>query len=254
MDIIIIEDEKVTADDLEETIHQLERTAVVVARLSSVEEGKAYFKEHRLPDLIFSDIQLGDGLSFEIFSGLEITAPIIFCTAYDEYLLDAFRTNGIDYILKPFTKEHIGASLQKYHNLKKSFAGEVQQRYDALIRTLGDKAGHKPEAILVYFQDKILPVKFNDIAFCHIENNICQLETFSGKTYYPNKKLDELETLLSEGFFRINRQCLLNRAAVVTAANYFGRKLSVQLSVPVDKSLLVSKERVPAFLKWLTGG
>lgn len=253
MRIIIIEDERLTADDLAESILQLDSSVSEIIQLRSVKEAIVYFKHNPMPDLIFSDIQLGDGLSFEIFAVIDITAPIIFCTAYDEYLLEAFKTNGIDYILKPFTKELLEVAFNKYKKLKQKMEGNLKQQYDAILKIFTDKEPSKTESILVYYQDKILPVKLDDIALFYIENEICHLQTFSGKLFYPNKNLDELERMIGTGFFRTNRRSLVNRKAVVDASTYFARKLLVNLSVTFNEPVTVSKERTPLFLKWLTG-
>lgn len=252
MRVIIIEDERLTADDLAESICQLDPSVSEIVQLHSVKEAIAYFRKNPAYDLIFSDIQLGDGLSFEIFAAENISAPIIFCTAYDEYLLEAFKTNGIDYILKPFTKEVLNTSLEKYRKLKGILEGNLKQQYETILRVFNDREHPKTEAILVYFQDKILPVKLNDIALFYIENEICHLLTFSNKLLYPNKNLDELEKMAGPAFFRMNRQYLVNRKAVTDASSYFSRKLLINISVPFSEEITVSKERTPLFLRWLT--
>ena len=136
MNIIIIEDEGVVADELALNIKQLVEEPADIVQLRSVKEAIAYFKKAEAPDLIFSDIQLGDGLSFEIFVEAPITVPVIFCTAYDEYALDAFKANGIDYILKPFTIQTLGSALEKYRQLKKIFSAEQTPQYSALMQLL----------------------------------------------------------------------------------------------------------------------
>jgi len=250
MKIVIIEDEKITADDLASTIMSIEPTAEIVAILSSVKNAVAYFQKAESPDLIFSDVQLGDGLSFEIFKAVNVSAPIIFCTAYDEYALNAFKTNSIDYILKPSTTISISEALDKYRNLKQSFSNQERQ-YKTIIEALLHQATPKSNAILVHYKDKIMPVKTEDIALFYIENEITYLLTFENKNYCINKNLEELEDICGSLFFRANRQCLVNRKAVIDASHYFSRKLSVNISVPFQEKILVSKEKSPAFLKWL---
>src|ERR1700739_2942430 len=120
MKVVIIEDEKLTAEDLEESIKNAAPDATITAILKSVKEAVDYFKQNSVPDLIFSDIQLGDGLSFEIFKSLSLTVPVIFCTAYDEYALNAFKANGVDYIVKPYTQKNITEAITKFKELKKS--------------------------------------------------------------------------------------------------------------------------------------
>lgn len=254
MNIVIIEDEGVVADDLEQNIRELIDEPVDIIQLRSVKESITYFKKADAPDLIFSDIQLGDGLSFEIFIAEPISVPVIFCTAYDEYALDAFKANGIDYILKPFTRETLNSALQKYRQLKKIFSTDQTPQYDALMQLLAGKATQTATSVLVYHQDKIIPVNLNDIAMFYLSNEITHLLTFSGKTFYPNKNLDELERLSGNSFFRANRQYLVCRKAIIDVSSFFSRKLSLNLNVPLAEKVIVSKGKAPQFLNWLARG
>jgi two-component system, LytTR family, response regulator LytT len=250
MKIVIIEDEKLTAEDLAGTIASLDPDAEIVSLLYSVKEAVSYFRTRAMPDLIFSDIQLGDGLSFEIFKAVSIPSPVIFCTAYDEFALNAFKANGIDYILKPFSSKTIAEALQKYKTLIRSATGN-QAGIDAIIETLKSRESQGSTSILVHYQDKIIPVKLMDIALLYIENETTHLLTFDRKTYYLKKNLDELQQQTGSQFFRVNRQCLVNRKAIKDATQYFSRKLSINLVVPFNNTLTVSKERIPQFLQWL---
>ena len=252
MNIVIIEDERVVAEDLEKSITQLVKTPVSIVQLRSVKESVAYFKTAPAPDMIFSDIQLGDGLSFEIFIAVPMSVPVIFCTAYDEYALDAFKANGIDYILKPFTTETLERALNKYNQFKQLFSAKESQSYSNLMQLLADRDTTKASSILVYYQDKIMPVKLNDIALFYLENNIIHLLTFSGKTYYPNKNLDELEKLTGNHFFRANRQFLVCRKAIIDVSSFFSRKLYLNLSIVFKEKITVSKGKAALFLEWLT--
>lgn len=251
MNLVIIEDEALVADELEINIRKLIDEQVDIVKISSVKEGIAYFKNNDAPDLIFSDIQLGDGLSFEIFVSEPISVPVIFCTAYDEYALDAFKANGIDYILKPFTRQTLNAALQKYIQLKKIFSTDQTPQYDALLKLLAAKEAQKAASILVYHSDKIIPVSLDNIAMFYLEHEVTHLLTFSGHTYYPNKNLDELERLAGNSFFRANRQYLLCRKAIIDVSSFFSRKLSVNLKVTHAEKVLVSKGKAPQFLNWL---
>ncbi|SDD40967.1 two component transcriptional regulator, LytTR family [Mucilaginibacter pineti] len=254
MNIVIIEDEAIVADDLEMNIRKLIGEHVTVVQLRSVKEGIAYFKTNENPDLIFSDIQLGDGLSFEIFVSQSISVPVIFCTAYDEYALDAFKANGIDYILKPFTRQTLDMALQKYRQLKKVFSTDQTPQFDALMQMLSAKNTQVAASILVYHQDKIIPVNLEDIAICYLSNEITHLLTFSGKTFYPNKNLDELDRLCGNSFFRANRQYLVCRKAIIDVSSFFSRKLSLNLNVTFAEKIIVSKGKAPQFLTWLSNG
>lgn len=250
MKIVIIEDEKITAEDLADLLLKLQPEAEILATLNSVKEGIAYLKNNPAPDLIFSDIQLGDGLSFDIFKSTEITAPIVFCTAYNEYALHAFRTTGIDYILKPVTDTAVSQALQKYHALKKEFS-TAPVSYDAILELFTNKQQPKATSILVNYKDKIIPVKTANIALFYIEFEETYLLTFDGKSYVVNKKMEELERNCGGDFFRVNRQVLVNHKAVKDAAHFFSRKMVVNLSIPFKDTITISKEKTTPFLDWL---
>ncbi|MDP9076537.1 MAG: LytTR family DNA-binding domain-containing protein [Bacteroidota bacterium] len=251
MKIVIIEDEGVVADDLELNIRKLVDEPLDIVQIRSVKEGIAYFREAEAPDLIFSDIQLGDGLSFEIFVSGPVTVPVIFCTAYDEYALDAFKANGIDYILKPFTRQMLDGAVQKYRQLKKVFSTDQTPQFEALMQLLAGKETQKAASVLVYHQDKIIPVNLEDIAMFYLANEVTHMLTFSGKTLYPNKTLDELEKLSGNTFFRANRQFLVCRKAIIDVSSFFSRKLSLNLKVPFNEKVIVSKGKAAQFLNWL---
>jgi len=251
MKIVIIEDEKLTADDLAETILKVVPDAKIISVLHSVSTAISWFLKNEDPDLIFSDIQLGDGLSFEIFKKISTTVPVIFCTAYDEYALKAFDANGIDYILKPFDQSTIEAAFNKYNNLKNKFS-ENSPTLDNIIRLFENKKKHSQSSILVYHKDKIVPIRLEDIALFYIENEITHLITFDQKSYTINKTIEETEKISSVDFFRVNRQFLVNRNTIKEASQYFARKLSLTLTIPFKETITVSKLKVPEFLSWLS--
>jgi two-component system response regulator LytT len=252
MRIVIIEDEKLTASDLAETILTVVPDSRIIAILESVKSAIDWFHENDRPDLVFSDIQLGDGLCFEIFKTISNHAPVIFCTAYDEYALKAFDANGIAYILKPFDRISIEEAFQKYFALKDSFTGTITN-LDKIIEFIETKRKQSKASVLVCRQDKIIPVRFNDIAFFYIDHEITRLITFDHKTFTISKTMEEIEEIASEDFFRVNRQFLIHHRAVREASRYFGRKLSLHLLVPFPETITVSKSKVPAFLDWLAG-
>lgn len=252
MNIVIIEDERLVAEDLKSSIQQLIDRPVNITQLRSVRESIAYFKGNPKVDMIFSDIQLGDGLSFEIFSDISPAAPIIFCTAYNQYALEAFNANGIDYILKPFTLETLERALNKYEQLKQQLSAGGNQNYDKLMELLSGRDKQGVASILVYYQDKIMPVKLSEIAIFYLENNLTCLVTFGGKIHYPNKSLDELERMVGRTFFRANRQYLVSRSVVKDVSSFFSRKLSLNLTIPFEHKIMVSKVKTPVFLEWLS--
>ncbi len=253
MKIIIIEDEALTAEDLEEYILAVNSDIQIMATLTSVENAVAWFVSNEPPDLIFSDIQLGDGLSFEIFQKASVSVPVIFCTAFDEYAINAFKANGIDYILKPFDRSDIANALQHYEVLEKKFSVN-NLPIDSILQLFKNKEEpQKRKSVLVYYKDKILPIWLDTIAVFYIENKITYLITFDQIKYIINKPLDELESIIGTDFFRANRQCIFQRKAVKEASQYFARSLSITLTIPFDEKIKVTKVKVPVFLSWLSG-
>jgi two-component system response regulator LytT len=251
MNIVIIEDERLTAEDLADMILQLAPDANLTASLSSVQEAVQYFSDSPQPDLIFSDIQLGDGLSFDIFNQIEIKIPIIFCTAFDEYAISAFKTNGIDYILKPFKEQEIQQALAKYKMLRSTSASD--NSLNSLLQLIQQKNPGRAASVLVHHREKIIPVKMEEIAVFYIKHELTHLHTFDKKTYTISKTLDELQQLTGPDFFRANRQFIINRKSVESAEQYFGRKVSIGLNIPFESIITVSKEKISSFLEWLEG-
>ncbi|MDF2857370.1 MAG: response regulator transcription factor [Neobacillus sp.] len=249
MKIVIIEDERLTATDLQQTLKQIDNSLEISIIIRSVKEGLEYFSKKEKPDLIFSDIRLGDGLSFEILKHLQV--PVIFCTAYDEYAFNAFNANGIGYILKPFTEDSVREVLQKYKNLTGAGQQEVFRQYEALKTMFSDTPKSKVSSILVNQKDMVIPIRVIDIAMFFLKDNLVQLCTFDKKTYYANKSMDELEQLVGESFFRVNRQYLVNRKAIVHASSLLSRKMSLAISIQHDDVITISREKSSQFLKWL---
>ena len=254
MNIVIIEDELMTAEDLAYIIGNLDKDIAIVAILHSVKDSIIYFQKKPLVDLVFSDIQLGDGLSFEIFKTVHIDTPIIFCTAFDEYALEAIKNNGIEYILKPFTSDSVIKAIDKYNKLKKYFVPALLD-YDKLIQAItghNAPAGNDYSSVLVYYKDKVIPLRFNDIALMYIDGESNRAHCFNGKTYIISQALDELEQMTKGFFFRANRQYLVNRLAIIDASYYLPRKYVLNLSIPFKEAIVVSKNRTSGFLQWLT--
>ena len=154
--------------------------------------------------------------------------PVIFCTAYDEYALNAFRTNGIDYILKPFSEKTISDAFAKYRVLKKTFS-KNDMPFDNILKLFEIQKNQKLGSVLVYHKDKIFPVRLDNIAIFYIENETTYLITFDNTKHSISKTLEELEKITSTSFYRVNRQNLINRKAIREASQYFARKLSINL-------------------------
>jgi two-component system, LytTR family, response regulator LytT len=250
MKIVIVEDEKLIAKDLAQTITTIEPDAEIVKMLHSVEEAINYFKTKPTIDLIFSDIQLGDGLSFKIYETVSNHPPIIFCTAFNEYALEAFKAVGIDYLLKPFSKATVTMALEKYQKLKTTFT-KPSPDFTELLKELSKNIHQKKQSVVIFQGDKIIPLEGNHVALFFVENENTYAYTFDQKKLLVNEKMEALEMTFSPTFFRANRQFLVNRKAVKDAANSFNRKITVNLNVSFKEPIQIGKLKVTEFLEWL---
>ncbi|WP_353127633.1 LytR/AlgR family response regulator transcription factor [Parapedobacter pyrenivorans] len=254
MDILIIEDETKTAKELKTMLERLDDDLRVMAILPSVCAGIDWLRTKPPPQLIFSDIQLSDGLSFDIFRAVQAPCPVIFCTAFDQYAIHAFEANGIDYLLKPIDNTKLAASLDKYNRLKRLLApGERSAIVSPLERLLDQlQPNNHKSGLLIYRNEKIIPLPVRDIAFIHSAGGTVNAHTFTRQIHLLQEVLDELESMLDpKGFFRANRQFLINRDAIVMAEHYFGRRLVLKLSVELPERVIVSKAKASELLAWL---
>lgn len=250
MKIIIIEDEIKAAKSLENLIAKIRPEARVIAQLQSIESSVDYLSNHGEPDLIFMDIQLSDGLSFEIFKTVKVRCPIIFCTAYGEYAMDAIKANGIDYLLKPFSREDLLAAFEKVESFKNFFQQNPLPDLGRILEKIGSDEGKK--SFLVFKNNKYITIPTEMIAFIYIRNESATIMTFQEQEYSIPQSMDQLQGLLStKDFFRLNRQYLINFKAVKEVEHYFDRKLFVRLSIPSPEKLLIGKEKTSGFLSWL---
>ncbi|MGN6397191.1 MAG: LytR/AlgR family response regulator transcription factor [Mucilaginibacter sp.] len=250
MNIIIIEDEPRTAKSLENIIKELKPNAQIIGQYQSVDQSVAMLSNSPLPDLIFMDIQLADGLSFEIFKSVKITCPVVFCTAFDEYSLEAFKSNGVDYILKPFSKDDIADALRKVDELKNFFQQKSAHTLESLLSRLSQPA--EKTSFLVFKNQKYTTVHTDNIAFFYIRNDAASLMCFDGQEYTLNQSLDTIAASVSaKQFFRINRQYLVNFKAIKEVEHYFLRKLYVKLIIETPEKLLINKEKSHSFLNWM---
>ena len=246
MKIVIIEDERYTAEDLINTLSRVDSKIEIIGVFSSVQSAVEFFKGNTSYDLIFSDIQLPDGLSFEIFKKAAVRKPVIFCTAYDEYAIDAFGANGIDYILKPFNLVTVSKALEKYSTLKSNF---IPKDFNALGKQM---MNIEPCAsILINKGERIIPLEVRDVAVFSLSQRRVSAYSFDGKNYRPGYKLNELAKLCGNDFFRANRQYLVNRKAISDVAHHQNRKLVLNLNVDFNEQIVVGKIKASSFLKWM---
>ena len=248
MKAIIIEDESVAALALQSLVQELNPEMEVVSVLQTIEESLEWFEENPMPDLVFMDIHLADGSSFAIFEKAEITCPIIFTTAYDEYALKAFEVNSIDYLLKPINKVDLERALNKFKNLTSS---PNKASMEGLLAQMGNQKRKYKTCFLIPERDKLIPLATNSIAYIYIDTKTVKAISMDGHTFYLNQTLDDIMAQLDpEVFFRANRQFIISRTAVKDMSIWFGNKLAVNLSVPVPEKIIVSKARVGEFKSW----
>ncbi|KAA6332416.1 Sensory transduction protein LytR [termite gut metagenome] len=250
MKTIIIEDEIVAAQALQDIVCEVDPDIRIIAVLQSIDESVEWFRTHPMPDLIFMDIHLADGSSFAIFEKAEISCPVIFTTAYDEYALKAFEVNSIDYLLKPINKKELERAIRKYKNFSLR-SEETAGLINKLLASIKQSTPTYKSYFLVPEKDKLIPLAINDIAYIYIDAKIVKAITYDNRTHYLDQVLDDLMQQLNPLlFFRANRQCIIAHRAVKNLSIWFGNKLSINLNVPTQERILVSKARVSEFKKW----
>lgn len=263
MNILIVEDELRPARTLQRLLRDLRPEAQLLAHLESVADTVAWLREQPAPDLIFMDIHLSDGNSFEVFRQVATPCPVIFVTAYDEHALEAFQVNSIEYLLKPITRESLQRGLQKFDSLQRYFAGATAAASGAmpnlpdLLRTmqqLSSAATYKT-SWLVPHKAKLLPIAVGEVAHFVIRHGSVYLTTLAGPQYPLDSPLDELEAQVDpRQFFRANRQVLFARASVVALEPYYNNRMLVHLNPAPTEDVIVPKLRVTELRKWVSGG
>ena len=249
INILIIEDEEPAANRLKKMVTELEPDANVLDNIVSVNSAIAWFKQNPSPDLIFSDIQLSDGLSFDIFKNVAVQCPVIFITAYDQYAIDAFKVNSIDYLLKPIKKDDLQVAINKFKKLNKS---ESSLDINKILEVFNQpKAGYKTRFIVRY-GEHIKTIKIENTAYFYTEDKINFLITNEGRRYTIDYNLDALEnTLDPKTFFRINRQFIISINAISEMFSYSKSRVLVKLNPPSKHETIVSTERSGDFKLWL---
>ena len=252
--IVIVEDEPVTARTLRNAIADAEPAAQIVAMHQSVADAVAWFREHPSGhDLIFMDIRLGDGMSFDIFSQVKIESPVIFVTAYNEYALRAFKANGIDYLLKPIDDEELRAALRRYHKLVGTRVPDnAMSMLQQVLSGIGQGAGAYRKSFLVRFRDKFIPLSVTSVAWFYTAHEIVYAYTTDGQMYTIDMTMEQLEAGLSpDTFFRASRQFVLSRTAINEVQHHFNGRLVAMVTPAPPEPVIISKARAPMFRQWL---
>lgn len=246
---ILIEDENPAMELLARLLAEASVEVTIVKKLYSIKESISYLSSHHEADLIFSDVQLGDGLSFEIFQQTGVKTPVVFTTGFDEFMLMAFENNGIDYLLKPVSKTDLDKAILKFQQLKTHFTG-LAIPLDNLSKFLESK---KKTRLLVKRGMENIALKLEDITLFYTENKVVYVIDRYSKKYFADKTLTELENELDKNtFFRANRQYIVNINYIRCFKPFEKVKLSVDLSIPeINHSITISQENAPAFRKWM---
>ena len=253
MKALIIEDEKAAVRNLMALLGEVDPDIEVIDVLDSITDSVEWFQSHPMPELIFLDIHLADGSAFEIFGHVDISCPIIFTTAYDEYALKAFKVNSVDYLLKPIDADDIRKALDKLSRLQSTAVEKEAIDYSAVMQALKRVEGYITHFFIPMKGEKLLPVSVDMILFFYIADGNVKAVMTDGKEYLFTQTLDELADSLDPAlFFRINRQYLISRKAVQDIDLWFNGRLAINLIVPTLDRILVSKARVPDFKTWFT--
>jgi DNA-binding LytR/AlgR family response regulator len=250
MRVIIIEDETPAAKRLEKLLVNYNADIEILQKLDSVETSVQYLKNSKNVDVIFMDIQLADGLSFDIFEKVNITTPVIFTTAFDQYTLKAFKVNSIDYLLKPIDEKELEKSLEKYKHLHQRKENNFS---DKMIKLLQDMNAVKyKERLLIKRGQQLSYLKTENTAHCFADGKLCYAVDFNGTKFLLENNLSQLEKQLQpNNFFRINRHLLVNIETIKKVYSWLGGRLKLEIAPVTNVETIVSRERVNDFKEWL---
>jgi len=254
MNVIIIEDESLIAKNMQRLLREIDAEIKVVAVLDSVASAVKWLNSNPHPDLLFVDIQLSDGISFDIFNQVKIDKPVIFTTAYNEYAIRAFKVNSVDYLLKPIDKEYLQAALLKF---KKHFqlgpAGGVTEQLKELMQTLANPAAKKfKERFLAHYKSGIVPLPESKVAYFFKDTIIYLVTTDNEKLVTDYSTIDEIEEVINpQKFFRSNRQSIIQIDQVETYKKHDTGKIEVHLKCDKALHIDVSREKANDFVNWL---
>ena len=251
MTAVIIEDEGLIAKELLNKIKQVSNDINVLEILSSLKTARKWFLQNAEPDLLFMDIQLSDGVSFDLFDEFQLQCPVIFTTAYDEYAVRAFKVNGIDYLLKPIDDSELKKAIDKSRTLIEQKTKLPENIFQLISNIAKSQTPYFKEKFIVHFRNNWIPVDTKEIA-CFIRDNLNYLITFSGDKYILDfATLEDIEDLLDPKiFYRANRQSIIHIDSIQSVKPQENQKLTVLLKAPLKLEFDISREKAPSFKKW----
>lgn len=248
MKVLIVEDETIAANKLERQLLQLDATISIENKIESVASTVKWLTENQV-DLIFLDIHLSDGLSFGIFDDIEVKVPVIFTTAYDQYAIQAFKVNSVDYLLKPINKYDLERSLDKF---KDYHSNEPAVDYKELMQAMKSDSLQYQKRFMVMVGERIMSISIDDVAYFFAEGKYVFIVDKAGERYLVDFTLDKLVEVLDPSiYFRVNRQVIIRIDAIKQMHSWFKRRVKIDLDPEFDKEVIVSSERVKDFKKWL---
>jgi len=253
MKVLIIEDETAASENLMAMLQETDPGIEVLKVLESVQQTVRWLNSNPTPDLIFMDIHLSDGLAFTLFDKVEVQAPIIFTTAYDQYALEAFAVNSIDYLLKPIKTADLTRALNKFKRWTQSDAKAYLEQMIKLSPNYVAKTSEYRSSLLVPVKDKLVPVSTDDIICIYSSERKTQIHLTSGRVLPYNKSLDTIASDLNPAhFFRANKQFIVSKKGVEEIVIWFDNRLLLKLPIELPEPLFVSKNKASDFKTWMT--
>jgi DNA-binding LytR/AlgR family response regulator len=250
--ILMLEDEEPAAKRLQKLIKEAEPDAEVVAVLDSISKAKAWLQQHAEPDLMLVDIHLADGISLELFRQMDVQCPLIFTTAYDEFALQAFKLNSVDYLLKPVKKEELHHAIEKFRKQKAKEQPPVDM--GKLLESMNQPSAQYRDRFIIRYGEHIKTIETKDASYFYTESRANFLVTAEGKRYVIDFNLDQLDRMLNpKKFFRINRQFIVSLQAIDDMTAWTKARVLIKLKPSNKQETIVSTERSPEFKKWLAG-
>lgn len=253
MNILIIEDEAAAASRLKRLITEIASDAEIIGEADTVESAVQLFRTKGAnTDLVFMDIQLADGLSFEIFEKTTVAAPVIFTTAYDEYALKAFKVNAIDYLLKPIDRMELMLALEKFRKNQPTAVESIGNDLAAILKSVAEQKTTYRQRFLVNWREELVPVSIAEVAYFVTDNGISWLVRADGKRFVVDETMEEVAAQLDPGiFFRLNRQVIARPEAIKQIHKHFNGKLKIVLQPNLAEEVFVSRQTAPEFRAWL---
>lgn len=253
MKVLIIEDETAASENLTAMLHEMDSDIEVVKVLESVQQTVRWLSTNPAPDLIFMDIHLSDGSAFTLFQEMEVSTPIVFTTAYDQYALDAFAVNSIDYLLKPIKTADLKRALEKFKRWNRNDMMDYLERMMKMKPTQAQPAPEYTTSLLISVKDRLVPVSMDEVACIYSTERKTQLHLKDGRVLQYGKSLDSIILTLDPArFYRANKQYIVARDCVIDLVVWFDNRLLINMNIKVPEPLFVSKNKASEFKNWLT--